>query len=180
MALIAEVDTIHTMNLEQYRLKAATVFSQFPDTHHLLAVDFDAEIRSVMESQEGWRVLSFRHIQVPNSDRLYSLVDLLGDEQQLAAPVPQEWINKLIPCIYKYDGCSPPTPQSAGIIGDLCLLLSLAAFSAPLVQLNSVLTQNIQPGVWLPHTHRHGCKISDSSTDLETNSEKMAENAEWS
>ena len=63
MALIAEVDIIQRMNLEQYRLKAATVFSQFPNTHHLLAVSFDAQTRSVMESQEGWRVLSFHHIQ---------------------------------------------------------------------------------------------------------------------
>ena len=117
---------------------------------------------------------------MPNSDRLYSLVDLQGDEQQLAAPVPQEWINKLIPCIYKYDERSPPTPEFAGLIGDLPLLLALAAFSAPPEQLNSVLTQNIQPGVWLPHTHRHGCKISDSLIDLKANSGKMVVNVEWS
>lgn len=136
--------------------REATIFSQQGDTDHLLAVNFDAQLRNVRDTLGGWRVLSFNH--VPRTNRsTYSKVNLFGEEQQLAAKGCEHWMPQLLPAHYDYqrtdaqDNPIPAETEQAGLIGDLAILISLAAFSAPRDRLTAVLTSSIGPGVWRRH-----------------------------
>ncbi|KAI4279707.1 MAG: hypothetical protein L6R38_004961 [Xanthoria sp. 2 TBL-2021] len=138
----------------------ATIFTQWRDTNHLLAVTFDAEEKDVAEEYGGWKVLSFHHIPQPGTQgTYYSSVDVAGDQRQLAAPGPSAWIPQLLPTIYNYDS-NPylPQPVSAGLIGNLPLLFALPAFSAQPQQLSYVLTNFMQPNRWQRHQLPHGRK----------------------
>ncbi|KAL8921193.1 MAG: hypothetical protein Q9172_004155 [Xanthocarpia lactea] len=106
----------------------ATIFTQYKDTNHLLAVTFDAEKQDVREEQGGWKVLSFDHIPQDGTDTqrtYYSSVGVAGAERQLAAPGSPAWIGQLLPSIYDYDSGVPPQRISGGLIGNLPLLHSL-------------------------------------------------------
>ncbi|KAL8993616.1 MAG: hypothetical protein Q9188_007285 [Gyalolechia gomerana] len=142
------------------RHSVATVFTQYPDTHHLLAVNFDAEERDVFEDPGGWKVLSFWHEPQHGTERIYSYVDVYGDAQQMAAPGSPRWMPQLVPVIYDYDSTQTPNqrPSTAGLIGHLPILFALPAFSAPPAQLAEVLTGHLQPNTWVPHQHCHGRK----------------------
>lgn len=61
---------------------SATVFTQRPDTNHLLAVNFDAERRSVAHESGGWKVLRFDHI-AQDRRSTYSSVNLSGAEPNM-------------------------------------------------------------------------------------------------
>lgn len=159
MALVGNNDPARQMYSQpRFLYSAATVFTQKPDTDHLLAVDFDAETRDVNDAPQGWKVLTFDHI--PNGPSYtYSSLDLMGGEQHLAAPGSGQWLPQLVPAIYDYqevdtDGRpDPSTTRSAGLIGSLPLLLALAAFSAPSESLNTAFA-SVRPGMWQPH-HLH-------------------------
>ncbi|KAL8932240.1 MAG: hypothetical protein Q9211_006433, partial [Gyalolechia sp. 1 TL-2023] len=140
------------------RHSVATVFAQYPDTNHLLAVDFDAEEKDVVEDPGGWKVLSFRHQPQPGTGRIYSYVDVFGMEQQMAAPGSPHWMPQLIPSIYNYDSrqSTPRRPSTAGLIGHLPILFALPAFSAQADRLAQVLTGHLRPNTWRPHQHCHG------------------------
>ncbi|KAI4282292.1 MAG: hypothetical protein L6R35_005444, partial [Caloplaca aegaea] len=99
---------------------AATVFTQYPDTHHLLVVEFDAETKDVCEHPGGWKVLSFNHRHQPGSQNTFrSSITEFGAHQQLAAPGSSQWVPQLIPRIYDYDPREVTnTPRSAGLIGE--------------------------------------------------------------
>lgn len=154
-----QLSTSSLRRLTKYRV--ATVFTQYPDTDHLLAVDFDAEEDNVANNPGGWKVLSFRHEPQQGTGRLYSYVDVWGDEQQMAAPGSRHWTPQLIPAIYNYDHgqATTPKPVTAGLIGHLPTLLALPAFSARPDKLSQVLTGHLQPNRWIPHTHIHGRKM---------------------
>ncbi|KAL8755824.1 MAG: hypothetical protein Q9184_004682 [Pyrenodesmia sp. 2 TL-2023] len=118
----------------------ATVFGQYKDTPHLLAVGFDAETKDVAEEPGGWKVLSFNHTQDPQG-HWYSSIGVFRSEQLLAAPGSRHWMPQLLPEIYDYDRRQTATvPTSAGLIGDLPILFGLVAFSAPPHLLSHVLT----------------------------------------
>ncbi|KAL8912060.1 MAG: hypothetical protein Q9171_002848 [Xanthocarpia ochracea] len=136
----------------------ATIFTQYKDTHHLLAVTFDAEQRDVREEQGGWKVLSFDHILQNGTQRTYySSMGVVGAERQLAAPGSSAWIPQLLPKIYDYDSCgNPPQRSSGGLIGNLPLLFALPAFSAQPDRLSHVLTSSMQPNRWNRHELPHG------------------------
>lgn len=138
------------------KYSVATIFTQYPDTNHLLAVDFDAEEKDVRENPGGWKVLSFLHkTQQPQQgiERKYSYVTVWGDEQQMAAPGYPRLVSQLIPSIYEYDHGQATTrrPTSAGLIGLLPILFALPAFSAPTHRLAQVLTGQLRPNTWIPH-----------------------------
>ena len=140
----------------------ATVFSQWPDTDHLLAVDFDAEKKHVSEDPGGWKALSFRHIPQPSTERVYSYIDEFGAEQRLAAPGSPHWMPQLVPTIFNYytnQEFQPEIPESAGLIGRLPILFALAAFSAPSQYLSLILTRHLQPNRWVPHSYPPGRKL---------------------
>ncbi|KAL8657718.1 MAG: hypothetical protein Q9226_001641 [Calogaya cf. arnoldii] len=142
-------------NVNQQHLSpygVATVFTQWRDTEHLLAVTFDAEKKDVADEYGGWKPLSFDHIAQPGSQML-SLLGVAGEQHQLAAPGSPAWIPQLLPSIYDYDP-KPKTksPESAGLAGNLPLLFALPAFSAEPEHLSHVLTSFMQPNRW----HRHG------------------------
>lgn len=143
---------------------AATMLTQYPDTHHLLAVDFDAEKRNVVEKPGGWKVLSFDHMHTPGfRGNYYSAVRIFGAEQQIAAPGSRHWMPQLLPAIYDYD----PRGQSkdlvrtnfTGLVGSLPILFALPAFSAPPNLLSKVLTNHLGPNSWIPHHYPHGRKF---------------------
>ena len=158
--------TLQPTNLQHYLFGAATVFTQMPDTPHLLAVDFDAETVNVSD-QTFWRPLSFNHVASGIGERTYSSVAVIGSQQHLAAPGARQWVPQLLPNIYDYQPRTdhegriiPPPTTSAGLIGSLPLLLALAAFSGPARQLHTILTQSLGPGVWHGHSYPRDSKTS--------------------
>ena len=146
------------MNLTWHSV--ATVFTQNPDTPHILAVNFDAREINVADHSQ-WRVLSFNHERVcPNSSRCYSSINILGRERHLAAPGSLAWVPQLIPQLYDFQPqATSSSAVSAGLTGNLPILLALAAFSAPLESLVAVLTNNIWPGRWIHHTNPPGSTL---------------------
>ncbi|KAL9594934.1 MAG: hypothetical protein Q9179_005183 [Wetmoreana sp. 5 TL-2023] len=149
-------DVSRQRKLDAYQYAVATVFTQFPDTDHLLAVPFHAETRNVDEVYGGWKVLSFNHVQ-HGTNRTLSQVDLAGDQARLAAPGSGEWMPQLLPRIYDYDSnLTPDRTTSAGLVGSLPILFALPAFSARQDELSQVLRTCLRPNKWLPHPHNHG------------------------
>ncbi|KAI4259760.1 MAG: hypothetical protein L6R42_004405 [Xanthoria sp. 1 TBL-2021] len=148
--------TIEGLNKKYSPYGVATIFTQWRDTNHLLAVMFDAEKKDVAE-YGGWKVLSFDYI--PHQQAYFSSVSVAGDQQILAAPGSHAWIPQLLPTIYDYDydpDPKLPLPVSAGLIGNLPLLFALPAFSAQPHQLSYVLTNFMHPNTWHRHQLPHG------------------------
>ena len=143
---------------------AATVFTQNPDTPHLLVVPFDARRQHVYQYPGAWRPLSFRHVRMTPTQRTYSAVLANGDRQHIAARGSPHWMPQLLPKVY--DDQSQSTRIQAGLIGSIPLLIALAAFSAPASFLRAVLTGCVRPGRWLPHQQQYpagrtlGCSMS--------------------
>ena len=140
---------------------AATIFTQNPDTPHLLVVPFDARMRHVYQYPGGWRPLVFRHVPI-DSTQSYSAVLANGDRQHIAAPGSPHWMPQLLPRVYDYQSGSARV--QAGLIGSIPLLIALAAFSARPTFLPAVLTSCLQLGRWLPHQHQYpvGRKLDSS------------------
>ena len=130
---------------------AITVFTQNPDTAHLLVVPFDVQIRHVDESPVGWRHLAFYHVRVNSTQHTYSYVADTGSSQHIAAPGLPHWIDQLLPRVY--DCQTGNRWMQAGLIGSIPLLIALAAFSAPPAALSSVLTTCIRPRAWRHHQY---------------------------
>ena len=131
---------------------AATIFTQNPDTSHLLVVPFDAQLTHAYENNGGWKVLTFHHMRRNNSQDTYSAVSTVGDRQHIAAPGSPHWMPQLLPHVYDFQTGSPR--RHAGLIGKLPILIALAAFSAPPNALGGVLTNCVRPGQWLPHQYQ--------------------------
>ncbi|KAL8881813.1 MAG: hypothetical protein Q9198_001056 [Flavoplaca austrocitrina] len=159
MTDITDIKRGNYSNMSLYNV--ATVFTQFPDTPHLLVVPFNATKNDVAEAIGGWNVLSFDHTKGYHTKGwpVYSSVSAVGCKQSLAAPASPAWIGQLIPEIYDYDP-SPNTtpPSSAGLIGNLPILFALPAFSAQTHSLSHVLTSFMQPNRWVRHQLPHGRK----------------------
>ena len=151
-------DPLQGVDLHKHIYRAATIFTQQPDTPHLLAVPFDARIKSVQEYQRGWQHITFDHNRVENSDSsaYYSYVSDRGAEQRIAAPALLPWMDQLLSPWYD---CVPrhASRTQAGLIGQLPLIFALAAFSAPPKSLR-VLLSSIQPGKWMHHNLPTGRK----------------------
>ena len=128
---------------------AATVFTQNPDTPHLLVVPFDAQNTNVVEYPGGWRPLVFHHLRIGNTQRTYSAVSANGDRQHIAALGSPHWMPQLLPSVYNYQ--TGIVRIQAGLVGSLPLLIALAAFSAPPHVLVNVLTACVRPMAWQPH-----------------------------
>ena len=136
--------------------EVASLFSQDSDTPHLLVVPFDVRARDVSGYGRGWLPITFDHLRISNSSGLrefYSSISAFGGENHIAAPGQPFWMPQLLPLWYNYRA----TPNSRarvhlGLIGDLPILLALAAFSAPAVNLAEAM-KSIQPGAWAPHRH---------------------------
>ena len=143
---------------------AATVFTQNPDTPHLLVVPFDAQARDVDGYPGAWRPLTFRHVRIVGTQGTYSAVSANADRQHIAVRGSSRWMPQLLPRVY--DDQSRSTRIQAGLIGSIPLLIALAAFSAPITFLPSVLTQCLRPQRWLPHQYQYpagrelGCSMS--------------------
>lgn len=64
-------------------------------------------------------------------------------------------------CLVETNGTGSPIPPetaSAGLTGDLALLLGLAAYSAPPNFLQAALTTSMEPNVWIRHGFPNGRK----------------------
>ena len=141
---------------------AATIFTQNPDTPHLLVVPFDARTGDVYRYPGGWRPLSFNHVRIENTQCIYSAVSAGGNRQHIASRGSSHWMPQLLPSFY--DDQSRSTRVQAGLIGSLPLLIALAAFSAPATFLQSVLTNCLRPQKWHPHQYQYpaGRKLQNS------------------
>ena len=148
---------IETHDVSHHRLgqlySAATVFTQWPDTPHLLVVPFNAQIRHVCQYSRGWKPLTFRYVQIENTQHIYSALSANGDRQHIATLGSSHWMPQLLPKVY--DDQSRSTKQQAGLIGNIPLLIALAAFSAPTSFLSSVLTNCVRLGLWQQHQHQY-------------------------
>ena len=142
---VARGGPVENLSLSTY--SAMTVFTQNPDTPHLLCVPFDAERTHVGNDPRGWTPLPFFNIRVDNSQRTYSALSLNRDRQ--TNPGSPRWIHQLLPPIYNKQGGT--SRLQAGLIGSLPLLLALAAFSAPPTALIEVLTNCLRPRSWIAH-----------------------------
>ena len=142
---------IQGVDLDRSVYRAATIFTQYPDTPHLLSVPFDARTTSVQQSRRGWQSITFNHIRVgdSNSNAYYSYISSRGAERKIAAPGSPHWIPQLLSDWYDSDP-RHVTRIQAGLIGDLPLLFALAAFSAP-PESSFVLLSSMLPGRWVPH-----------------------------
>ena len=129
---------------------AMTVFTQNPDTPHLLCAPFDVERT---QHPGGWRPLTFRHFKGDSPQRTYSAVSANGSCQHIAAPGCARWMPQLLPPVYDYQNGNPKL--QAGLIGSLPLLLALAAFSAPPTVLIGVMTNCLRPRSWTPHQFQY-------------------------
>ena len=132
---------------------AATIFTQNPDTPHLLVVPFDAQVTHAHENNGGWRPLVFHHFRIGNTQHTYSAVSAFGDRQHIAAYGSPHWMPQLLPRVYDFQNGS--SRIQAGLIGSIPLLIALAAFSAPPTALEGVLTTCVRPGVWRPHQYQY-------------------------
>ena len=143
---------------------AATVFTQHPDTPHLLVVPFDVRRRNVAGHPGGWRPLTFGHVRIANTQHTYSAVLVNGDHQHIAAPGSPRWMPQLLPRVY--DDQTRSTRIQAGLIGSIPLLIALAAFSAPTSFLSSVLTNCLRFQRWHPHQYQYpaGRKLRKSKS----------------
>ena len=156
--VLQAVDTVSIQAFEIYR--SATVFSQATKTDHLLAVPFDARTKDVSSHDHDWRGISFEHIK-RSSASTYASLAFHGLEDYLPAPVPESW-KQLIPPPYRFrnvdgEGRSIlPTTNFGGLIGNLPLLIALAAFSAVPDALSATLRNSIRGGKWQSHTHTTG------------------------
>ena len=152
------INTVNIQALELYG--SATVFSQATSTDHLLAVPFDARTKNVASYDYDWRSISFNHKR-KTSASTYASLEYVGGKDKLPAPVPLDW-NQLIPRPYRFQTCDsngnpiPPTTVFGGLIGELPLLIALAAFSSIPSELSATLGTNTQGGRWWPHTHHTG------------------------
>ena len=144
----------------------ATVFTQMPDTPHLLAVPVDAEIENVKDHPAGWRRLSFNHVPAHgDTRRTYASIVNLGPEARIAGPGSPLIVGPVLPSVYDYhplidsnNRTIPSERDHAGLIGSLPILLALAAFSAPPGLLDQTLTRCVSPGTWIPHSFQRGGK----------------------
>ncbi|CAD6577155.1 MAG: hypothetical protein ASARMPREDX12_001324 [Alectoria sarmentosa] len=132
---------------------AATVFTQNPDTPHLLVVPFDAQLTHAHENNGGWRPLVFHHVRIGSTQHTYSAVSANGDRQHIAAPGLPHWMPQLLPRVYDYQTGSRRI--QAGLIGSIPLLIALAAFSAPPAALGGLLTTCLRPRAWQPHQYQY-------------------------
>ncbi|MCJ1293738.1 hypothetical protein MMC34_005293 [Xylographa carneopallida] len=138
------------------KYSSVTVFTQYPDTQHFLAVPFDARTQNVVENN-GWRSLGFHHVEVHEDGPQYSELDFdpPSPEHHLVAPGPSgsSWVNELFTEQYRHNINSDPNPppESAGLIGKLTLILALVAFVRPLADLHTSLTAHVAPRQWLPY-----------------------------
>lgn len=125
------------------------MFTQEPDTPHLLAVPFNARTRSVQSTFErGWQAITFNHNRIGNSNAYFSYVSNRGAEQRIAAP-GSHWMPQLLPDWYNCNARHATRTQD-GLIGELPLLFALAAFSAPPAS-HGLLLGSISPGAWSNH-----------------------------
>ncbi len=154
-------DPIRNIDLDRYVYRAATIFTQYPDTPHLLAVPFDARTRSVNSFGRDWQRITFNHNPVANSSNAYySYISDRGAEQRIAAPGSPHWIHQLLPVWYDCTNAQHVARTQAGLIGELPLLFALASFSAPPTSQASLLN-SIAPGAWHPHGQSTGCRFAE-------------------
>lgn len=147
-----------TLRATLHRIDVASLFSQDPDTPHLLVVPFDVRTRNVRDYGRGWLPITFDHIRVHSTSGLreyYSSVSDIGDEAHIAAPGQGFWMPQLLPDWYNYRQPSDALPRThIGLIGKLPILLALAVFSAPAANLAEAMG-SLQPGTWSPHRHQY-------------------------
>ena len=154
-----------TGHAELSRNSRATVFSQRPDTNHLLGVGLDAQERGVT-GDLGRRDLSLDHVPRDRGSR-HSFVTLSGAEPYPAAPDLPKWLPQQWPKFYDYsevdiNGKSIPSKSSStGWIRSLPLLLALAAFSAFPHALAAAFNR-VQPVCRRPHNPHY--RYTTSST----------------
>lgn len=151
-------DRANTSALDPY--ECATVFTQYPDTHHFLAVAFDASSQNVSD-EGGWYELGFDHHRQPaNPDLVYSYFEIRGHRHHLATPRPAAWIQQLFPTQYHHPNQPGQMVPFTGLTGQLTLLLAIVAFSCPENSLDYVLQNCLRQGEWTPHELGDGREFS--------------------
>lgn len=158
-AIPANMLPLSTSRSHPLHFRTATVFCQQPPA--FLAVNFDARRESVPDSfLGGWRELGFQYTPVvQNPSSVYSYIDFACEHLQLAAPgaPSSHWIPQLLPQQYHWTPDVGDTNlTNAGLIGQLPLIIALAAFSCTPAHVDHVLRNCIRPGRWDRHNGAAG------------------------
>jgi hypothetical protein len=132
---------------------SATLFTQRPRGMHWLAINIDPCETHPIDNEVDFKPLMFNHRARPGTNSFYSYVSVAGDKCQLVAraqPNADHWISELFTAQYHWYGANGqvPHPESGGLIGDLPLVLGLAAFSAQVEDVSRVLEKAIGPQTW--------------------------------
>ena len=153
LALLKPEQQYHTHPTCVNLYSSATVFYQH-GARGFLAVEFDARRDNVRSHPPGWHPIGFQYDLDPLvHNRGYSYIHVAGDRPCLPAPGNPAWNHQLFPDSYHYDVHHGPNPplNSAGVTGQLPLLLALAAFSCPQTQLHATLVSNLRRNNWRAH-----------------------------
>ena len=153
VAWLNQGQQFHTDYTCDYLYRTATIFYQY-DAQRFLAVEFDAQRDNVRSHPPGWHPIGFHYDPQPLvQNSTYSHIHVVGDRPCLLAPGNPAWNHQLFPDTYHYDVHHGPNPplNSAGVTGQLPLLLALAAFSCPQAYLHATLVNNLRRNTWRAH-----------------------------
>jgi hypothetical protein len=107
----------------------------------------------------AWNPLRFEHGQIDES----SYLTPAGEEEAMQwQRTDQLWAHMLLPTIYH--GVLPPDPQYGGLVGELPILLALAALSMQPTALPQWLPWMFQGYRWNTHALPHGRKLPSYGT----------------
>ncbi|KAI9822417.1 MAG: hypothetical protein M1827_000136 [Pycnora praestabilis] len=124
-------------------------FSVYFDRDRFFIVPYDATQCAVHEQFPTWRGMTFDHDQ--NS---VSYVGYAGEENRLAtANTEQTWPSELFPQTYLP---LAPNNDSGGLVGDIAIILALAAFSIVPEYVQYGLENGLGAGRWQSHGVQSG------------------------
>ena len=121
----------------------------------------------------AWHPLRFDHGHIHQS----SYLTHAGQEEAMEwQRNDQSWAYMLLPTTYH--GAAPPDPRYGGLVGELSILLGLAALSMPPANLQQWLPWMFQESQWRTHALHHGreflstCYLVISTADRDAGTHK--------
>ena len=136
------------------RYSAATIFNQGQSKvlFSVMCDAADAGDRSVIDAGD-WRSLKFE--AAPAAPTL-SQVGPNFKNDTLRARGGQHWVGQLLPSRYHHQGSHTNGPTITGLVGELPILIALAALSTSEAKFKDVLPASIKEYKWIPHDDGQG------------------------
>jgi len=137
--------------------RCATVFTQVPDSNHLLAVPFDARRADVaLTTPHRWLELGFDHEKHPSgAPWVYSHLTVSAQHRTLAVRDNSHWARNLFSAEHQPTHNNPGV-SSAGLTGNLSYILAAIVFSCPMNEVPNVLLSSVRLRRWIGHNRQTG------------------------